>query len=66
MPDVGLDSALPVAATWESVARRAVDLTVAGLGLLVLSIPLNLFLAIIFDRYMQFTYDDSFFPNGPN
>ncbi|WP_414710918.1 sugar transferase [Pseudonocardia sp.] len=40
MPDVGLDSALPVAATWESVARRAVDLTVAGLGLLVLSIPL--------------------------
>ncbi|HEY4005693.1 MAG TPA: sugar transferase [Pseudonocardia sp.] len=29
-----------MAATWESVARRAVDLTVAGLGLLVLSIPL--------------------------
>jgi len=34
--------------------------------LVLLSIPLNLFLAIIFDRYPQFTYDDGFFPNGPN
>ena len=27
---------------------------------------INLFLAIIFDRYMEFTYDDSFFPHGFN
>jgi lipopolysaccharide/colanic/teichoic acid biosynthesis glycosyltransferase len=40
MPDVGLDSALPVAVTWESVTRRALDLAAALLGLLVLSIPL--------------------------
>jgi lipopolysaccharide/colanic/teichoic acid biosynthesis glycosyltransferase len=40
MPDVGLDSALPETATWESVARRAVDLTVAIVALLVLAIPL--------------------------
>jgi len=26
----------------------------------------NLFLAITFDRYMQFSYDDSFFPHGNN
>ena len=35
-------------------------------GLVLVSIPINLFLAIIFDRYMQFTFDDSFFPNGLN
>jgi len=35
-------------------------------ALVLLSIPLNLFLAVIFDRYPQFTFDDSFFPNGPN
>jgi len=40
MPDVGLDSALPETATWESVARRAVDLTVSIVALLVLAIPL--------------------------
>ncbi|WP_051343111.1 sugar transferase [Pseudonocardia spinosispora] len=40
MPDVGLDSALPEAATWESVARRALDLVASGLGLLVLAIPM--------------------------
>jgi lipopolysaccharide/colanic/teichoic acid biosynthesis glycosyltransferase len=40
MPDVGLDSAPPEVATWESVARRAVDVTVSGLALLVLAIPL--------------------------
>src|SRR5882762_1447733 len=40
MPDVGLDSALPETATWESVARRAVDLTVAILALLVLAVPM--------------------------
>jgi lipopolysaccharide/colanic/teichoic acid biosynthesis glycosyltransferase len=40
MPDVGLDSALPETATWESVARRAVDLTVSLVALLVLGIPL--------------------------
>jgi len=40
MPDVGLDSALPETATWESVARRALDLTAASLALLVLAVPL--------------------------
>jgi len=35
-------------------------------GLIIVSIPLNLFLAVIFDRYMQFTFDDGFFPNGFN
>jgi lipopolysaccharide/colanic/teichoic acid biosynthesis glycosyltransferase len=40
MPDVELDSALPETATWESVARRAVDLTVSLVALLVLGIPL--------------------------
>ncbi|MEO8214837.1 MAG: hypothetical protein ABI560_16670, partial [Myxococcales bacterium] len=35
-------------------------------GLILISIPINLFLAIIFDRYMEFTYDDSFFPHGFN
>ena len=40
MPDVGLDSALPEAATWEAVARRAVDLTVATIALLVLAVPM--------------------------
>jgi lipopolysaccharide/colanic/teichoic acid biosynthesis glycosyltransferase len=42
MPDVGLDSALPETATWESVARRAVDLTVATIALLVLAVPMIL------------------------
>jgi lipopolysaccharide/colanic/teichoic acid biosynthesis glycosyltransferase len=41
MPDVGLDSALPEAATWESIARRVVDIVVAGLALLVLAIPMT-------------------------
>ena len=40
MPDVELDSALPETATWESVVRRAVDLTVSLAALLVLGIPL--------------------------
>jgi lipopolysaccharide/colanic/teichoic acid biosynthesis glycosyltransferase len=40
MPDVGLDSALPEAATWESVARRALDLTAACIGLLILAVPM--------------------------
>jgi lipopolysaccharide/colanic/teichoic acid biosynthesis glycosyltransferase len=40
MPDVGLDSALPEAARWESVARRGIDLLAACLGLLVLAIPM--------------------------
>ncbi|MDT7684650.1 MAG: hypothetical protein QOG57_4960 [Pseudonocardiales bacterium] len=40
MPDVELDSALPETATWESVARRAVDLTVSLAALLVLGLPL--------------------------
>jgi hypothetical protein len=32
--------------------------------LVIVSIPINLFLAIIFDRYMEFSYDDTFFPHG--
>jgi hypothetical protein len=35
-------------------------------GLVVVSFVVNLFLAITFDRYMQFAYDDSFFPHGNN
>jgi len=35
-------------------------------GLVVFSFAVNLFLAITFDRYMQFSYDDSFFPHGNN
>ena len=35
-------------------------------GLVIFSFAVNLFLAIIFDRYSQFTYDDSFFPHGNN
>lgn len=33
-------------------------------ALIVVSIVINLFGAVTFDRYYQFTYDDSFFPNG--
>jgi lipopolysaccharide/colanic/teichoic acid biosynthesis glycosyltransferase len=40
MPEAVLDFPLPTAATWESVARRVVDLAVATLGLLVLAIPM--------------------------
>jgi len=35
-------------------------------GLVLWSFIVNLFLAIVFDRYMQFSYDDSFFPHGNN
>lgn len=35
-------------------------------GLVVVSVVVNLFLAITFDRYMQFSYEDSFFPHGHN
>jgi hypothetical protein len=35
-------------------------------GLIVVAFAVNLFLAIVFDRYMEFGYDDSFFPNGNN
>jgi hypothetical protein len=35
-------------------------------GLVVVAFGINLFLAITFDRYMDFSYDDSFFPNGLN
>jgi hypothetical protein len=34
--------------------------------LLLIAVAINLFGAITFDRFMQFTYDDSFFPNGNN
>ena len=38
----------------------------AGLfkALVVVAFAINLFLAIIFDRYMEFSYDDTFFPHG--
>jgi hypothetical protein len=35
-------------------------------GLIVVAFAINLFLAIVFDRFMEFGYDDSFFPNGNN
>lgn len=35
-------------------------------GLIVVAFGINLFLAITFDRYMGFSFDDSFFPNGNN
>ena len=35
-------------------------------GLVVVAFAINLFLAITFDRHMEFSYDDSFFPNGNN
>jgi hypothetical protein len=35
-------------------------------ALVVVAIAINLFLAIGFDRYTQFSYDDSFFPHGNN
>lgn len=34
--------------------------------LVVFAIAVNLFGAIIFDRYMQYMYDDTFFPHGNN
>jgi lipopolysaccharide/colanic/teichoic acid biosynthesis glycosyltransferase len=40
MREAVLDVPLPVAAQWESVARRTVDLLAATFGLLVLAIPL--------------------------
>jgi hypothetical protein len=35
-------------------------------GLVVASVAVNLFLALIFGRAPEFTYDDSFFPHGSN
>ncbi|HXU65398.1 MAG TPA: hypothetical protein VN962_27045 [Polyangia bacterium] len=35
-------------------------------GLVIAAVAINLLLAIGFDRYTQFSYDDSFFPNGIN
>ncbi|MEA2700594.1 MAG: hypothetical protein QOI66_4865 [Myxococcales bacterium] len=35
-------------------------------SLVVVAFLINLFLAITFDRYMQFSYDDTFFPHGNN
>jgi hypothetical protein len=34
--------------------------------LVVVAFAVNLFLAITFDRYMEFSYDDTFFPHGNN
>ena len=41
-------------------------LTSYSRGWSVVAFAINLFLAITFDRYMQFSYDDSFFPHGNN
>jgi hypothetical protein len=35
-------------------------------ALVVVAVAINLFLAIGFDRYTQFSYDDTFFPHGNN
>jgi hypothetical protein len=35
-------------------------------ALVVVSFAINLFLAISFDRHMEFSYDDTFFPHGNN
>ena len=35
-------------------------------ALVIVAFAINLFLAITFDRYMELSYDDSFFPNGNN
>jgi hypothetical protein len=35
-------------------------------ALVIVAFAINLFLAIIFDRYMEFSYDDTFFPHGIN
>jgi hypothetical protein len=35
-------------------------------ALVVVAFAVNLFLAITFDRYMEFSYDDTFFPHGNN
>ena len=35
-------------------------------ALVVVAFAINLFLAITFDRYPEFSYDDSFFPHGNN
>ncbi|HEX3698616.1 MAG TPA: hypothetical protein VH374_24810 [Polyangia bacterium] len=35
-------------------------------SLVVVAFVINLFLAITFDRFMQFSYDDTFFPHGNN
>lgn len=35
-------------------------------ALIIVGIVVNLFGAITFDRFMQFTYDDAFFPHGAN
>jgi hypothetical protein len=35
-------------------------------GLVVVAVAINIFLAITFDRYMEFSYDDTFFPHGNN
>jgi hypothetical protein len=41
-------------------------LTLVFKALLVIAIGINLFGAITFDRYMVYTYDDTFFPHGNN
>jgi hypothetical protein len=42
MPDVGLDSALPEAATWESVARRTMRTGVGDVSRAVVSVSTSM------------------------
>ena len=53
----------PIASNW-STMEDTVVLTFWVTGIVFIAV--NLFLAITFDRYMQFSYDDSFFPHGNN
>ena len=53
----------PIASNW-STMEDTVVLTFWVTGIVFIAV--NLFLAIIFGRSMEFTYDDSFFPHGPN
>ncbi len=48
------------------IAISSRPLTKLFRGLVLFSFVVNVFLAITFDRYMQFSYDDSFFPHGNN
>ncbi len=48
------------------LAVRGRPMTGLWKTLVVVAIGVNLFGAIVFDRFAQFTYDDSFFPHGWN
>ena len=48
------------------LAVRNRPLTRVFKSLVIIAFAINLFLAITFDRFMQFSYDDTFFPHGNN